>query len=69
VICAHDEEKDMFLFLDPRAYHPGYCQASPKGIEKARKAFGTDEDLLMIPDPRVHHRLSTTTTERRTEIT
>lgn len=60
VICAYEEERDSLLFLDPRAYHPGYCEASPSAIERTRKAFGTDEDLLVVPDPRVQNRTEVT---------
>eukprot|EP01102_Stenamoeba_stenopodia_P016215 TRINITY_DN5642_c0_g1_i1.p1 TRINITY_DN5642_c0_g1~~TRINITY_DN5642_c0_g1_i1.p1 ORF type:complete len:268 (+),score=-6.32 TRINITY_DN5642_c0_g1_i1:89-892(+) len=52
VLCEYDNQTDQFYFLDPRAYHPGYCRVPTKALESARKAFGTDEDLIAVPDPR-----------------
>lgn len=59
VLCEYDSQNDQFYFLDPRAYHSGYCRVPTKALESARKAFGTDEDLIAVPDPRMCYNYTT----------
>ncbi|CAL0334862.1 unnamed protein product [Lupinus luteus] len=47
LICGYDAEADMFEIRDP-ASSKKHNMVSSKSLEEARKAFGTDEDLLLI---------------------
>ncbi|KAI4299471.1 hypothetical protein L6164_032931 [Bauhinia variegata] len=47
LICGYDAEADMFEIRDP-ASSKKHKRIYSKSLEEARKAFGTDEDLLLI---------------------
>ncbi|XP_057429614.1 guanylyl cyclase 1 isoform X2 [Lotus japonicus] len=47
LICGYDAGADMFEIRDP-ASSKKQKRISSKSLEEARKAFGTDEDLLLI---------------------
>ncbi|KAK7311272.1 hypothetical protein RJT34_09298 [Clitoria ternatea] len=47
LICGYDAGADMFEIRDP-ASSKKHKRISSKSLEEARKAFGTDEDLLLI---------------------
>ncbi|XP_022635137.1 protein GUCD1 isoform X1 [Vigna radiata var. radiata] len=47
LICGYDARADMFEIRDP-ASSKKHKTISSKSLEEARKAFGTDEDLLLI---------------------
>ncbi|KAL2333311.1 hypothetical protein Fmac_014524 [Flemingia macrophylla] len=47
LICGYDAGADMFEIRDP-ASSKKHKRISLKSLEEARKAFGTDEDLLLI---------------------
>ncbi|KAF1894868.1 hypothetical protein Lal_00022362 [Lupinus albus] len=47
LICGYDAEADMFEIRDP-ASSKKHNKVSSKSLEEARKAFGTDEDLLLV---------------------
>ncbi|XP_019439422.1 PREDICTED: protein GUCD1 isoform X2 [Lupinus angustifolius] len=59
LICGYDAEADMFEIRDP-ASSKKHNRVSSKSLEEARKAFGTDEDLLLIflDDSKNHHQPS-----------
>ena len=48
VVCGYNADTDSFLLQDPAA---GCCNISVPSatFEYARKAWGTDEDLLIVP--------------------
>lgn len=48
VICGYNAETDSFILQDPAA---GCCNITVTSttLENARKAWGTDEDLLVVP--------------------
>ncbi|MCD9637673.1 Complement component 1 Q subcomponent-binding protein, mitochondrial [Datura stramonium] len=47
VICGYDADADEFEIRDPASSRK-YGRVTSKCLEKARKSFGTDEDLLLI---------------------
>ncbi|KAL5164131.1 Protein GUCD1 [Glycine soja] len=47
LICGYDAGADMFEIRDPGSSKK-HKRISSKSLEEARKAFGTDEDLLLI---------------------
>ncbi|VFQ77439.1 unnamed protein product [Cuscuta campestris] len=47
VICGYDSGTDTFEIRDP-ASSQEHERVSSRCLEEARKAFGTDEDLLLI---------------------
>ncbi|XP_027335916.1 protein GUCD1 [Abrus precatorius] len=47
LLCGYDAGADMFEIRDP-ASSKKHKRISSKSLEEARKAFGTDEDLLLI---------------------
>mmetsp|Transcript_2724 Transcript_2724/g.4936 ORF Transcript_2724/g.4936 Transcript_2724/m.4936 type:complete len:271 (+) Transcript_2724:48-860(+) len=47
VIYKYDPKGDVFVFKDPASQHPR-CEIESSVLEKARMAFGTDEDILVI---------------------
>lgn len=47
LICGFDAEADMFEIRDP-ASSKKHKRISSKSLEEARKAFGTDEDILLV---------------------
>lgn len=47
VICGYDTDADEFEIRDPASSRK-YGRVTSKCLEKARKSFGTDEDLLLI---------------------
>lgn len=47
LICGYDAGADMFEIRDPASSRK-HNWISSKSLEEARKAFGTDEDLLLI---------------------
>lgn len=47
VICGYDSDADEFEIRDPASSRK-YGRVTSKCLEKARKSFGTDEDLLLI---------------------
>ncbi|XP_028792747.1 protein GUCD1 isoform X1 [Neltuma alba] len=47
LICGYDAGADMFEIRDP-ASSKKHKRIPSKSLEEARKAFGTDEDLLLI---------------------
>lgn len=47
VICGYDADADEFEIRDPASSRK-YGRVNSKCLEKARKSFGTDEDLLLI---------------------
>ncbi|KAK7305817.1 hypothetical protein VNO77_43729 [Canavalia gladiata] len=47
LICGYDAGADMFEIRDP-ASTKKHKRISSKSLDEARKAFGTDEDLLLI---------------------
>ncbi|KAL1365274.1 hypothetical protein HN51_013336 [Arachis hypogaea] len=59
LICGYDAGADMFEIRDP-ASSKKHKRISSKSLEEARKAFGTDEDLLLISleKSKNHHQLS-----------
>ena len=48
VICGYNADTDSFILQDPAA---GCCNITVTSaiFENARKAYGTDEDLLIVP--------------------
>ncbi|KAL9231397.1 hypothetical protein vseg_006630 [Gypsophila vaccaria] len=48
VICGYDADKDEFEIRDPGSSSK-YKRVYSKHLDEARKSFGTDEDLLLIP--------------------
>ena len=50
VVCGYDRVSDHYLIRDPdpRMSGMGLCCISRPLFNAARKAFGTDEDLLLI---------------------
>ncbi|KAK7290081.1 hypothetical protein RIF29_04251 [Crotalaria pallida] len=58
LICGYDAGADMFEIRDP-ASSKKHKMVSSKSLEEARKAFGTDEDLLLIflEKSKNHHQL------------
>ncbi|MED6150803.1 Complement component 1 Q subcomponent-binding protein, mitochondrial [Stylosanthes scabra] len=59
LICGYDAGADMFEIRDP-ASSKKHKRISSRSLEEARKAFGTDEDLLLISleKSKNHHQLS-----------
>ena len=53
VLCGYDSETDHYVLRDPdpRAAAMGLCSVKGTILDAARKAFGTDEDLLIISLP------------------
>ncbi|KAG4934921.1 hypothetical protein JHK85_049840 [Glycine max] len=47
LICGYDAGADMFEIRDPGSSKK-HKRISSKSLEEARKAFGTDEDLLLV---------------------
>ncbi|XP_047264222.1 guanylyl cyclase 1 isoform X3 [Capsicum annuum] len=47
VVCGYDTDADEFEIRDPASSRK-YGKVTSKCLEKARKSFGTDEDLLLI---------------------
>ncbi|KAM3355565.1 guanylyl cyclase 1 isoform X1 [Capsicum galapagoense] len=47
VVCGYDTDADEFEIRDPASSRK-YGRVTSKCLEKARKSFGTDEDLLLI---------------------
>lgn len=47
LICGYDTDADEFEIRDPASSRK-YGRVTSKCLEKARKSFGTDEDLLLI---------------------
>lgn len=54
VACGYRSQSQEFLLLDPAA-GPGQISLHATGIDMARRAFGTDEDLLLIQLPSGKH--------------
>lgn len=50
VLVGHDVTLDEFLVQDP-AHHSGPSRLAAGTLERGRRAFGTDEDLLLIEMP------------------
>jgi hypothetical protein len=54
VVCGYDESSDCFVVRDPAVPPLDANDASRKSfvaasaLETARRAFGTDEDLLLV---------------------
>ena len=48
VVCGYNADTDSFILQDPAA---GCCNITVTSsiFENARKAWGTDEDLLIVP--------------------
>lgn len=48
VVCGYNAETDSFILQDPAA---GCCNITVTSatFDSARKAWGTDEDLLIVP--------------------
>lgn len=53
VLCGYDSETDNFILQDPdpRSAAMGFCNIKTPVLERARRAFGTDEDLLFVRLP------------------
>lgn len=49
LLYAFHEDSDSFLVKDPASYQE-CCVVSASNLEMARKAFGTDEDIIFIAD-------------------
>ena len=47
VLCGHDAATDCFMVQDPASCRP-YLRLPATTFDSARRAFGTDEDLLFI---------------------
>ena len=47
IIHRYDEESDLFYYKDPNVLQP-CSRISADRLEVARKAFGTDEDIIII---------------------
>jgi len=47
LICGYHADSDSFLIKDP-AMSRNACMVKSKNLENARRAFGTDEDLLCL---------------------
>lgn len=47
VVCGYDRSREMFKIRDPASSSESH-DISSHAFEEARKAFGTDEDLLLV---------------------
>ena len=47
VLVGFDKEKQLIFYRNP-ATHQTLSYTSYESLEKARKSFGTDEDILFI---------------------
>ncbi|XP_055599302.1 protein GUCD1 [Uranotaenia lowii] len=52
VLCGYDMRIEKFLYRNP-AFKDKICYMSFEAVERARKACGTDEDVILIYDKRV----------------
>ena len=50
VLCGFSRESEMYIVRDPdpRTASLGFCSVKASVLDAARKAFGTDEDLLIV---------------------
>lgn len=51
VVCGYDASRDAFDVRDPARSGSGSGWVPAARLEAARKCFGTDEDLLIVPVP------------------
>ncbi|XP_077996256.1 protein GUCD1-like [Glandiceps talaboti] len=47
VLCGYDKKQGTFLYKNPSCYSD-LCCCSVKDFDKARKSYGTDEDILFL---------------------
>lgn len=47
VVCGYDRSREVYKIRDPASSSVSHC-ISARALEEARKAFGTDEDLLLV---------------------
>ena len=54
VLCGYSSDTEHYILRDPdpRTAYLGLCSVAASVLDRARKAFGTDEDLLIISLPR-----------------
>ena len=50
VLCGYSRESETYILRDPdpRTASLGFCSVKASVLDAARKAFGTDEDLLIV---------------------
>lgn len=53
MLCGYSSDSDHFILRDPdpRTAYLGLCSVKASVLDRARKAFGTDEDLLIVTLP------------------